>query len=224
VAPAEVRRHDIVAQVHSRGRVPFRHQRSRLRQLLAGNDAVDDLASANRADQRSELHVETDQPDFLRRLKRNLKTRAVFRQTASHRGIKHIEKNAREHRHIESALFLIEKAPLRRRFGSADPADQTATAALQKRRTTLAGELKVVAPTVVEIDRRHIDRPLVRHMCEGDRRSPLLATLSWMKVTASRWDILAFRWVLFSMTMFRDVPRGLHGINRHVIFPSSSLC
>jgi hypothetical protein len=58
--------------------------------------------------------------------------------------------------------------PLYRGFRPANPSDRALIAAFQYRERRLQGELDVIAPAVVQVDRRRIDRPLVRSMLEDD--------------------------------------------------------
>jgi hypothetical protein len=52
--------------------------------------------------------------------------------------------------------------PLYRGFRPASPSDRAMIAAFQDRERRLQRELDVIAPAVVQVDRRRIDRPLVR--------------------------------------------------------------
>jgi hypothetical protein len=92
----------------------------------------------------------------------------VFGESATDRGLGDVEDDAREHRHVDDVALLIQKMPLYRGFCPANPSDRALIAAFQYRERRLQGELDVIAPAVVQVDRRRIDRPLVRSMLEDD--------------------------------------------------------
>ena len=117
----------------------------RFRQLHAADNSVNPFARDHGADERTEFRVGIESAEFLRELKRNLKTRAVLGKAAPDRGLRDVKNDARKHRHIEAALLLIEKPPFHRSFRSAEPADHSMIAALQKTRRGLQGELDVLA-------------------------------------------------------------------------------
>ena len=68
--------------------------------------------------------------------------------------------------------------PLYRGFRPANPSDRAMIAAFQDRERRLQRELDVIAPAVVQVDRRRIDRALVGSVFEdnGDVVFPVTVT------------------------------------------------
>src|SRR5437868_13704033 len=117
VAPANVQRDRLLIEVHARGRVHFCHDASFLRDFHPTDNSVEKFAATDGAGEWTKFEIEAKRSEFLRQLKWNLKSRSSFGQSSTHGRLCDIKNDAREHRSIEAAAFLIQPAPPQPRLG-----------------------------------------------------------------------------------------------------------